>query len=907
MTETNSKARSASESSDLENGSSHTETTNLIQGEEKDNLLFGRPMQSSSSSSSGNSESYFRSPQHGHGGRFHHAGGPLSGDSIQGIQGTEHDLGHYKRQTSTGNNPINIQDPSVAPVSPIKRSPLSHEYTYKPSRVVQPHFHSPEAVASTISLPTPSNNLQFKALYGSISGDGETDSIQSSTYQVASSPLISASAGRFIEENLENANVAHPQPGPLSFERKLRYYVPCCNWMAQYTLSDFFHDLIAGLSLASYQIPLSMSFATAVAHVPTICGLLGLTVAPTIYMFLGSVPQMIVGPEAAVSMIVGQCIEKITKHNSDVSPVDLLIVLASCSGSILLVFGIMRFGFIDNVLCSSLMKAFITAIGVTMMTNSTISILGLDSVLSNLPSDIHVHSPFQKLVFLIQHIQSSHLSTAAIGLSAFAALLVIKYIKSVFIKREYRSASFFPEILVVVVLSTFISYLLDFEKHGIDVLGKVDVSGFRLKLPFTSHLRPWYSELFVASFTCAILGFFESSTAAKSLSSSTTPVSSNRELVALGSVSLSVSVFGGLPSFGGYARSKLNATNGACTPASGLFMGITTPPTTLYLLDYIYYLPISVLNAVIAIVALSLLKESPSEVRFHIRTRGYNELFTFFLTLVCSFFYTVELGVGIGTFYSLMRVIKHSTKSRIQILARVAGTDIFVSSDFVDHDGAPLKKVVVKGYKEFRRKSMVRHRVKAGDVQNNSFPEEQAEAIDINNKGDSDSDSTLQLEDREGCLIIKIPEPLTFTNASDLKSRLKRIEMYGSAKAHPASKHTNFRLRHIVFDLHGMTSLDSSAAQILIDVLLNYKKRGVDIFFCRVFRDQGLLCRLKDSGITEALSYFEGSRFGIPQRWPPYYDRILDALKAIDYIEYGNSNADVQSYISSSLPYDGSA
>lgn len=899
MSEANLKAHSAYGSSESE--SSHSDAVNVIQTEENDNTQFGGPIHSSSSSSSGNSESY-RSNRYGHESRLH-ANESSPSDSTHNM---DYVPGSFKKQLHTGKNPINIQDPLIALASPVRKSPLSHEYNYKPNCATQPHFHNSDITHSTISLPTPSNNLPFKALYGSIKEEGEADSIQSSTYQIASSPLISTSSAGFIEDNLESANVAYPQSGPLSFERKLKYYVPCCNWMAQYTLDNFFHDLVAGLSLASYQIPLSMSFATAVAHVPTICGLLGLTVAPTIYMFLGSVPQMIVGPEAAVSMIVGQCIEKIIKHNPDVSSVDLLIVLASCSGSILLVFGLMRFGFIDNVLCSSLMKAFITAIGVTMMINSTISILGLDSALSSLPSDIHVHSPYQKLVFLIQHIHKFHSSTTAIGFSAFAALFIMKYIKSLFIKRKHKWASFFPEILVVVVFSTFMSYMLDFEKHGINVLGKVDVSGFRLKLPFTSHLRPWYSELFVASFTCAILGFFESSTAAKSLSSSTTPVSSNRELVALGSVSLSVSVFGGLPSFGGYARSKLNATNGARTPASGLFMGLTTLLTTLYLLDYIYYLPICVLNAVIAIVGLSLLKESPGEVKFHIRTEGYNELFTFFLTLVSSFFYTVELGVGIGTFYSLMRVIKHSTKSRIQILARVAGTDIFVNSDFVDDDGAPLKKVAVKGYKEFRRKSMIRHRLEAGELPNISLSEEQS--VDTDDKKDSDGDAAPQLEDREGCLIIKIPEPLTFTNASDLKSRLKRIEIYGSAKAHPASKHTNFRLRHIVFDLHGMTSLDSSAAQIVVDVLLNYKKRGIDVFFCRVFRDKDLLRRLKDSGITGTLSYFEGSNYGIPQRWPPYYDKILDALKAIDCIEYrNNSNDDVQSYISSSFPYDGSA
>ncbi|QPG76882.1 hypothetical protein FOA43_004276 [Brettanomyces nanus] len=725
-------------------------------------------------------------------------------------------------------------------------------------------------------------------LYGAIRDEEDADSVQSSTLQDS---VNTTNSFTNIPHNLND-------PNELSLKQRLRYYVPCCNWMDSYSFDYLMHDLIAGVSLASYQIPLSMSFATAVAHVQPICGLLGLVVAPTIYMFLGTVPQLIVGPEAAVSMIVGQCIEKTVKHNPDVSPIDLLIVLSSCSGAILLAFGLLRFGFIDNILCGSLLKAFITAIGLTMMINSSISILGLEGVLNNLPSSIHVHSPYQKVIFLLEYFSKYNKATTIIGTSSFLIILLLKSLKRLCVRHKVPLASFFPEILVVVVFATVLSALFDFKSHGISVLGKITIKGFKLKVPFTGATRLWYGELFPASFVCAILGFFETSTAGKSLSSSHMSMSSNRELVALGAVGLSVSMFGALPSFGGYARSKLNAMNGAYTPASGLFMGITTLLVTLYLLDYIYYLPICVLNAVIAIVGMSLLQESPKEVKFHLRTRGYNELFTFFITLAASFFYSIEMGVAIGSFYSLMRVVRHSTQSRIQIMARIAGTDTFVNSDFTDSQ-QPLhfmlpKRVVVKGYKEFRHQSMIGKRVAVGNPDPTFTSDDQTKLVP-------------ELEDREGCLIIKIPEPLTFTNASDMKSRLKRIELYGSAKAHPGSTQKKSKVRHIVFDLNGMTSLDSSAAQILADIVQSYKNRGISVFFCRLFRNRTLLGRLEDAGIQAMLEDFQipTSDYNISQTYKPYYDRILDALKAIDYMECG-PDSDVASYVSSMMPYDGS-
>ncbi|MGO2927687.1 MAG: YitT family protein [Leuconostoc citreum] len=135
------------------------------------------------------------------------------------------------------------------------------------------------------------------------------------------------------------------------------------------------------------------------------------------------------------------------------------------------------------------------------------------------------------------------------------------------------------------------------------MIGEVSLDNLKLKNPFSSVNRAHWGELFPIAFACAILGFFETSTAGKSLSSTLeTPVSSNRELVSLGVVGSAVSLFGALPAFGGYSRSKLNAVLGAKSPVSGLCMGLTTLFVTFKMLNSVYYLPICVLNSVIAVV-----------------------------------------------------------------------------------------------------------------------------------------------------------------------------------------------------------------------------------------------------------------------------------------------------------------
>jgi len=86
------------------------------------------------------------------------------------------------------------------------------------------------------------------------------------------------------------------------------------------------------------------------------------------------------------------------------------------------------------------------------------------------------------------------------------------------------------------------------------------------------------------------------------------------------------------------------------------------------------------------------------------------------------------------------------------------------------------------------------------------------------------------------CLIVKIPEPLTFANTGSLKDRLRRLEDHGTSAAHPALPRVR-RPEHnqnIIFDVHGVTSLDPAASQVFLEIVQGYIDRGTRVFFCRV-------------------------------------------------------------------------
>lgn len=197
----------------------------------------------------------------------------------------------------------------------------------------------------------------------------------------------------------------------------------------------------------------------------------------------------------------------------------------------------------------------------------------------------------------------------------------------------------------------------------------------------------------------------------------------------------------------------------------------------------------------ISVVAYSLIEEAPHDIHFFYKISGYIELTLMFVIFITTFLWNLKIGIAVGIGLSLLRLLRHSTRPRIQILGRVPGTQDFENAELAD--GV----------------EMVPH-----------------------------------------CLIVKIPEPLTFANTGSLKDRLKRLEDHGTGNAHPAlpkvrkKKHN----KNVIFDVHGVTYLDPAAAQVLLEIVQAYVERGTRVFFCRVPGKRTEVWRLMNvSGIVE--------------------------------------------------------
>ncbi|KAE9571128.1 putative sulfate transporter [Colletotrichum fructicola] len=566
----------------------------------------------------------------------------------------------------------------------------------------------------------------------------------------------------------------------------LSYYIPLLTWLPQYQWSYLKGDLVAALTLASLYLPMALSLADNLAHVPPINGLYAFVFNPFIYAIFGSAPQMVVGPEAAGSLLVGSVVRGSIDHDKDEEynaelQAKICGVVAGMAGATVLMAGIARLGFLDSVLSRPFLRGFISAIGFVIAVDQAIPELGLAKYAAE--TGVGHGSSMDKLEFIFTAFDHVHKLTFIVAGVSFVIMMVMRELKK-HMTPKYPGVAYIPDRFFVVVVAAILSWRFDWASKGVEILGPVKAASghvFTFRWPFqTSHMEH-IREAMGTSFLIALLGFFESSVAAKSLSSSDSlhgiQLSPNRELVALGAANVVGACFMSLPAFGGYGRSKLNKQTGGKTPMSSIFLSAISLAAIMFLLPYFYYLPKPVLSSMISVVAYSLLEEAPHDIAFFLRIRGWTELGLMTIIFVSTIFYSLTLGMAIGVGLSLLQVIKHSTRPRIQILGRIPGTHRFENAEL----------------------------------------------------------NPDRLEFVEGCLIVKIPEPLTFANTGELKARLRRLELYGTSMAHPAlprlrGEHHN---KNVIFDIHGVTSLDGSGTQVLEEIVRSYRERGVRVFFSR--------------------------------------------------------------------------
>lgn len=200
--------------------------------------------------------------------------------------------------------------------------------------------------------------------------------------------------------------------------------------MRQYNLSFLKGDFIAALTIAGMYLPMALSLADNLAHVPPINGLYAFVFNPFCYALLGSSPQMILGPEAPGSLLVGSVVKGSVDNgrgadDDAVMHAKICGVIAGTAGATILLSGLFRLGFLDSVLSKPFLRGFISAIGFVIFVEQLLPELGLAELAAQ---TVGHGSSVDKLAFIFGHLGDVHVLTAAVAASSFAIVMTCRHV-----------------------------------------------------------------------------------------------------------------------------------------------------------------------------------------------------------------------------------------------------------------------------------------------------------------------------------------------------------------------------------------------------------------------------------------------------------------------------------------------
>lgn len=175
---------------------------------------------------------------------------------------------------------------------------------------------------------------------------------------------------------------------------------------------------------------MALSFSENLAHAPPINGLYSFVFNTFIYAILGSSPLLVVGPEAAGSLLVGTIVKTSVNQgqsdDDDIAANAVIVGVATAiAGATVLLAGLTRLGFLDNMLSRPFLRGFITAIALVIIVDQLIPELGLEGLSKQ--AAVNHGSTATKLAFLFRNIKNSHGLTSAVSFGSFVIIMAFRY------------------------------------------------------------------------------------------------------------------------------------------------------------------------------------------------------------------------------------------------------------------------------------------------------------------------------------------------------------------------------------------------------------------------------------------------------------------------------------------------
>jgi len=445
-------------------------------------------------------------------------------------------------------------------------------------------------------------------------------------------------------------------------------WLPPVRWLGEYRLTWLPRDLVAGVTLAAYAIPVSLAYAT-LAGLPPQVGVYGYVLGGLGYAVFGSSRQLAIGPTSAISLMIAASVSVMAAGDSQ-RYIEIASLTAFAVAGLCFLAWLFRLSVLVRLISDSILVGFKIGAGLTIAMTQLPSLFGVPG---------GGHNFFERVVLLAGQIGHTQYLVLAVGIIALTLLL-----------SGERLLPGRPVALGVVALAIAAAIVFGLPALGVPTTGEIPAGLPTLSGP-ALRLRD-VEDIFPLATGCLLLAYVESVSAARTFAAKHRyALDPRQEFLGIGAANLAAGMGHGYPVAGGLSQSAVNDKAGARTPLALVFASATLALCLLFLTGLLENLPKAVLAAVVLTAILGLF-DFPA--LFQMWRVSRLDFYAATIALLGVLFLGILHGVLLAALASVLLLLARASRPHVGFLGRVPGTNIY--SDMARHpENEALPDVIV--------------------------------------------------------------------------------------------------------------------------------------------------------------------------------------------------------------------
>jgi SulP family sulfate permease len=190
------------------------------------------------------------------------------------------------------------------------------------------------------------------------------------------------------------------------------WWFPPARWLGEYQAAWLSSDLIAGMTLAAYAIPVSLAYA-GLAGLPPQVGVYGYLLGGLGYALLGSSRQLAVGPTSAISLMIAGTVGAMAGGDAQ-RYAEIASLAAFTVAGLCLLAWLFRLSVLVKLISDSILVGFKAGAGLTIAMTQLPSLFGVPG---------GGHNFFERAILFIGQIGQTNLIVLTVGLAAVALIV----------------------------------------------------------------------------------------------------------------------------------------------------------------------------------------------------------------------------------------------------------------------------------------------------------------------------------------------------------------------------------------------------------------------------------------------------------------------------------------------------